>query len=509
MQYLLLGNTITRFQLWDAIRSLDLLLSRPEVDPARVASVGHSGGATLTMLLAAVDNRLAAAAVCMGNLENVAADPFLPPGATDDAEQDLVGGGPLGLDRWDLLYPFAPKPLLIWPSDRDYFATYSPNYIQNAWQEYGKLKQVYAALGQANQIGWSDTPLPHVLAYPDRLLVYNWFARWLQNRQTAITAEPPVAPLPPESLWATESGSVIRSLHSKTPFSLLAERAPTKRNPASLRSLLGIDVPSAVHAAVIANVQTAHVRIQLLEVRSEPEVTVPAFLLTAAKTADAAPVLVVLDDVLAQRLWFEPEADDVLPENSPALICAADLRGVGTLAPQFSPGAPEYESWHQQEENYSWSSLYFGRPLIGQRVRDILSLTAALRSIPETSGRPLHLAARGRLVFPALLAAALDPKISGLYLSGGLAAFGLIIETEMPNQPLANYIPGWLNHTDIPEVVASLAPRTVLWSGATDATGAALAHEKAAGLFDAAIQSGVLKLSPPEDWSAQALLSKV
>ena len=103
------------------------------------------------MLLAAVDNRLAAAAVCMGNLENVAADPFLPPGATDDAEQDLVGGGPLGLDRWDLLYPFAPKPLLIWPSDRDYFATYSPNYIQNAWQEYGKLKQVYAALGQANQ----------------------------------------------------------------------------------------------------------------------------------------------------------------------------------------------------------------------------------------------------------------------------------------------------------------------------------------------------------------------
>ena len=182
-------------------------------------------------------------------------------------------------------------------------------------------------------------------------------------------------------------------------FLALAERAPTKRNPASLRSLLGIDVPSAVHAAVIANVQTAHVRIQLLEVRSEPEVTVPAFLLTAAKTADAAPVLVVLDDVLAQRLWFEPEADDVLPENSPALICAADLRGVGTLAPQFSPGAPEYESWHQQEENYSWSSLYFGRPLIGQRVRDILSLTAALRGVPETSGRPLHLAARGRLVF--------------------------------------------------------------------------------------------------------------
>ena len=220
-------------------------------------------------------------------------------------------------------------------------------------------------------------------------------------------------------------------------------------------------------------------------------------------------MLLVLDDLLAQRLWFEPEADDVLPENSPAIICAADVRGVGTLAPQFSPGAPEYESWHQQEENYAWSSLYFGRPLIGQRVRDILFLAAALRTIEETSGRPLHLAARGRLVFPALLAAALDPKIAGLYLSGGLAACRLIVETEMPNQPLANYVPGWLNHTDIPEVVASLAPRGVLWSGATDATGAALAQEKAASVFTAALQSGVLKLSPAEDWSAQVLLSKI
>ena len=141
-QLLLFGDTTTQFQLWDAIRSLDYLTSLPMVDPKRVASVGHSGGGTLTMLLAAGDERLAAAAVCMGNTENVAALPFRPPGSTDDAEQDFVDSGPAGFDRWDLFHAFAPKPMLIWPSDRDFLATYSSEYIRNGWDEYQKLRAV-------------------------------------------------------------------------------------------------------------------------------------------------------------------------------------------------------------------------------------------------------------------------------------------------------------------------------------------------------------------------------
>jgi cephalosporin-C deacetylase-like acetyl esterase len=57
-QMLLVGDTATRFQVWDAIRSLDYLAGHPQVDPARLASTGQSGGGTLTMLLAAVDDRV-------------------------------------------------------------------------------------------------------------------------------------------------------------------------------------------------------------------------------------------------------------------------------------------------------------------------------------------------------------------------------------------------------------------------------------------------------------------
>ena len=59
-QLLLLGDTASRYQVWDAVRGLDYLASHRLVDPHRLASTGQSGGATLTMLLGCVDERLSA-----------------------------------------------------------------------------------------------------------------------------------------------------------------------------------------------------------------------------------------------------------------------------------------------------------------------------------------------------------------------------------------------------------------------------------------------------------------
>ena len=235
-QMLLVGDTATRMQAWDAVRSLDVLASHPLVDRKRLASTGQSGGGTLTMFLTAVDDRLAAAAVSSGNTENFACEDFNSPGSVDDAEQNFLDAGRIGFDRWDLLYPMAPKPMLIAVSARDFFGTYSPSYLTNGRAEFDRLKGLYRLLGREQNLEWYETPMPHALTRDLRLQIYNFFERTL-HQSDKPAAEPQVKPEPDSQLYAGPTGNVVRDFGSKTPLSLARERLPLKKKNDAVTSL--------------------------------------------------------------------------------------------------------------------------------------------------------------------------------------------------------------------------------------------------------------------------------
>src|SRR5881628_1411813 len=54
----LVGEGLARYYIWDAKRSIDYLVSRPEVDPERLGAAGCSGGGALTTFIGALDPRL-------------------------------------------------------------------------------------------------------------------------------------------------------------------------------------------------------------------------------------------------------------------------------------------------------------------------------------------------------------------------------------------------------------------------------------------------------------------
>ncbi|MDW8353543.1 MAG: acetylxylan esterase [Bryobacterales bacterium] len=306
-QMLLAGDMATRLQLWDAVRSLDYLASHPLADPKRLGSTGQSGGGTLTMLLACVDDRLAAAAVCCGNTENFACRDFHPPGATDDAEQNLIESGPAGFDRWDLLYPMAPKPLLVAVSARDFFGTYSPAYLEDGREEFGKLRRAYALLGAEDCVRWYETPLPHALSYELRLEVYNWFLRWLgDGRQIAV--EPPVEAEADATLWVGPTGNVVRDFHSATPFVLNRHRVAQMRPagpPAPLPSWPRLDLPASPELTELGRSALGNVTVEACEVRSSESVWSPVWLFLPAARERTRSLAVIVEPQGRNARWRE------------------------------------------------------------------------------------------------------------------------------------------------------------------------------------------------------------
>jgi cephalosporin-C deacetylase-like acetyl esterase len=474
-QMLLVGDTATGMQLWDAIRSLDVLESHPQVDPKRLGSTGQSGGATVTMMLAAADDRLATVAVSSGNTENFAVNPFLAPGSSDDAEQDLVGSGPLAFDRWDLLWPIAPKPLQIAVSARDFFGTYSPMYERSGREEFQKLSAAYRVLGAPAHIQHFETPLPHGLSYSLRVAIYNWFERHLKASDREITEEPPTQPEKDETLWCGPTGNTVRDFSGKTPFVILRDRAraiETPGPPVDLRKLLAMETPGpAPRLAVVARTRYGTCDILAVEVASAEKVWVPAWIFLPKRQWSR--MLVVLEPNGRNGAWHE---DELYPELAAKGIgvCAADLRGVGDMAPQFSPGAAGYARSHSDEENYAWASLILGHSLLGQRVSDVVALTRALAQ--EYPAATVAIAARDKMTVPALCAAALETRITRLYLARHLISWRSLTESENYSHTLANFVPGILHAADLPQIARSLAPRPVVVAGAVDATGRILSR---------------------------------
>ena len=504
-QFLLVGDSASRLQVWDAVRSLDYLASHPLVDPERLASTGQSGGGTLTMLLACVDSRLSAAVVSSGNTENVACANFNPPGSTDDAEQDFVASGPLGFDRWDLLYPFAPKPLRILVSARDFFGTYSPRYLSDGSEEYEKLAKVYRILGHRDRLDWGATPLPHGLTYGLRLQVYNWFERWLKKSDRVIEHEPPVAPEPPNLLWAGASGSVVKDFGSIRPIDLIRERAKEPRSTTastSWKEALQVRMPPRdVKFSRLGRTPTDAALIEAIEVRSAPEVWIPAWLFTPEKPLASHATLLILDERGRNPNAIEDGLCNRLARSG-SVVCAADVRAIGDSRPEVGRGNAAYAIAHDSEEDFAWVSLILGESLLAQRIADIVALAHALRNDSAANGKPLVIAASGRLTIPALFAFAILPEVDALYLNGGLASYQSLLETENYRQPLANFAWDLFRCTDLPQVAASAAPRRIHLAGAVDGAGNRMDRDAVRALYSAAQN---VEASPEPSWNESAL----
>lgn len=115
---LLFGQSMAGWRVWDAVRSIDYLRTRSEIDGARIATLGASGGGTTSLLTAAVDERVRVAVVSAyfntfrDSIISIShcPDNYVPGLATDMELHDIAGlVAPRGLfvesGRGDRIFP--------------------------------------------------------------------------------------------------------------------------------------------------------------------------------------------------------------------------------------------------------------------------------------------------------------------------------------------------------------------------------------------------------------------
>jgi cephalosporin-C deacetylase-like acetyl esterase len=481
---LLIGSTTTQFEAWDAVRALDYLLTRPEVDGNRIGCCGHSGGGTMTMFLSALEPRIKVAIVVEGHTENIAGANYEPPGAFADAEQNIIGSLPLGIDRGDLLCAFAPKPLLICFTHMDSGLTYSPHYEQGTREIHQEVKDQYSVFGAAAKTNLFASNLPHDYDVFHRRATYDWFNKWLEN-PSADNKEGEFDDAPDSVLNCTSTGQILTSLGGRPAYRVNADRLQAiQRSRARsskeqvqkvLPGILGLGAERGpIRGTVLSTNRRGNWVIEEIQFHSEPAVRVPGWFLKPARGESKRGVAVVLLSSAKNHI-FDFDKEDLLgaAAKQNVALCAIDVRGLGQGNPRLPSSGPSFYG-HGMDMAYSYVCLSAGVPLVGQRVWDALRCVDYLHTRPDVDPSRVGIFADGFTGVEAIFAAALDERVRGLLLRETLSDLSSVVEAEDYNLKYASFVFGVLRHFDLPEICGTLVPRPVWLLNATDPNGETL-----------------------------------
>ena len=469
---ILLGANFSLFRVWDGVRGIDFLLTRAEVDPERIGCCGQSGGGTLTQFLAALDSRIRVAVVSEGNTENLAHADVEPPGSADDAEQNIVPALAHGIDRADLLYAFAPKPLLMTVTLHDAGHTYSPEYVDSSVDLLQEYKRAYSLLAADDRVSLQVTTEQHGYVYELRRATYAWFNRWFEVKN-ADDEEPSQAVEPDETLFVTPTGFVSTSFGGETALSLtrqMAAAVPT-RPPAGaddmrkrIHAVLGVETSRGETPAsrVLATIRKPGYRAEQFELASDREIRIPGWLLTPDKAGSATPTVLYVGEAAAWSSVAEDGFVELLCTKGGCRVATIDVRGRGDCAIAYPQRGRFYFSNRISNEAYlTWFTLILGRPLLGGQVYDTLRALDYLRSRPDVGGA-VSLVGDGPHGVIALYAAALDERVRGVALRQTVTDYRSLAVAERYTQPFGIYAYGLLREFDLPGVAGAIGPRSVL-----------------------------------------------
>jgi hypothetical protein len=471
------GYTPGGVELWNAIRALDYLETRPEVDMARVGLTGRSGGGATSWWVAAADDRVKAIVPVAGIADLYS---HVCKGAVPRLKDGVIAGHcdcmfMVNTHRWDFATVAAlcaPRPLLLGNSDADdIFPVKGYRSIAE------KVQKVYALYGAGEKFQLLETSGPHKDTPALHLGINRWMNRWLKDDAKSEVTPDFTKHFKPAQLKVFDKlpeprrNEVIHETFVPAAKANAPDPAAWAKQKPALMDAIRTKVfrgwaksPPPLQATVAADVTHDGVRLRAIDFTSEAAVDLRVWVMTSPKVETPAEVILsALDEpgwerwcadlgpafAEALQLSAKPKRDEAkFAQNRAAM--ERNKWAFAAVAPRGVGPTKWADAGSREDVQIRRRFPLIGQTLDGQRVWDVRRAVAAIRTLPDLKQPPLTLQGERDAAGIALYAALFEPTVSQLDLWH-------LPPSHMTGPTFLNV----LKYLDAPQAVALAAPRKV------------------------------------------------
>ncbi len=461
---LMMGEDLTNYRVWDGMRAIDYLQSRPEVDPEKIACAGHSGGGTLSLFISCLDERVKCSVVNEGGTRHrwpIDLRPEMRVGPSD-VEQNIFPAAKYGVDMPDLHIAIAPRPLLA------LIENYNPGFDRAAEE----IRQRYVELGVPDRFHTEAANDPHAWTPKLRIATTKWLSRWMYDAP-GPDREPDFPLEKHETLYCTPDGSIRYSQQGDTIFSLILkkqEHLPPSRE--RTHAALAREIEQLLHyrksdaplaPRVLGTTPRKGYSVEKLEFISEPGIYIPTWVFLPEQKAANYATLLAFNDAGKQADGMEFGLYERLARQG-KMVIACDVRGIGETKPPHSPAGDWPGEFHQLfdvETAIAYMTWFMDESLFGMRVQDVVRGVDYAFSRPDVDQRQFQVAGKGAGALWVLYAAVLDPRIPDVVCERGLLSYRTLAQADRYTHSTGIFVRDVLLHFDLPQLASGLAGRNV------------------------------------------------
>ncbi len=458
------GDNIARYFLHDAMRSIDYLISRPEVDPERIGVTGNSGGGTQTSLVMMADPRVAAAAPGTFIMSR---DSYQRTGQPQDAEQIWPGFTEAGYDHEDILMAMTPRPVCVLAVTSDFFP------IEGTRRTVERARRAWENFGVGGNLELAEDHSVHAYTPTLAKAAARFFSRHLLKQEidpTPFSTEQ----FPQVRLQCTDSGQVktdypdaefVFDSNLRRVREAEEERlrfSPEARKTRAIEWLRGVVFahreaspvnPRLIHQRLLSEDLEADVALWY----TQPYLANIGMLFRGTEpAAKKRGVTIALWDggsqeIIRHRAWLSREC------AKGRAVLVLNLSGMGPLVPDSNLPSTNlhgfYGTFHKLADDLTW----IGDSLVALRTFEAVKAVEALEALatlwPDLDLGDLRFHAHGRHGVYARLASAVEPRLRNCEWNEGFLFADLVTTRYYDAHDIKSLIlPGALRYFDLDEL---------------------------------------------------------